>query len=191
MTNEGNCSLLRYVLNGVLRKNVGPYELPVAVLDEYVIEEKSRVIVDAEVSVERSRYIPPPLFAEHEEKEEWVTETVLVEAPLTYTAPPFPDDAVHDVNVVLEPSVPVMDRVFPAPTDPLIAAPFTELPDREIFANKDDVMVTSAELSNVMTGLDTLTTLDGVISSDVRLSVPEDAEMREDAIEDNAADNII
>ena len=64
-------------------KRTLPYELSDAVLDENIMEEKVRVMVDVGVSVERSRYIPPPLFAEHEEKEEWVTETVLVEAPLT------------------------------------------------------------------------------------------------------------
>ena len=109
---------------------------------------------------------------------------MLVEAPLTYTAPPFPDDAVHDVNVVSDPSDPAMDSDFPAPTDPQITAPFTELPEIERFANEQDVMVTSVDASNVITGLDTLTTVNGVISSDVRLIVPEEAEMREDVIED-------
>ena len=110
VTKEGNCSLLRYVLYGVERKRVGPNELSDAVLDENRMEEKVRVMVDVDVRVDRSRYIPPPLFAEHEEKEEWVTEAVLAETPLTYTAPPFPEDAVHDVNVVLDSSVPVMER---------------------------------------------------------------------------------
>ena len=70
VTNEGNCSLLRYSVYGVERKNVFPYELSDAVLDENVMEEKERVMVDVDVRVDRSRYIPPPLFAEHEEKEE-------------------------------------------------------------------------------------------------------------------------
>ena len=182
VTNEGNCSLLRYVLYGVLRKKVEPYELSVAMLDEYVIEEKASVIVDSEVSEERSRYIPPPLFAEHEEKEEWVTETVLVEAPLTYTAPPFPDDAVHDVNVVFDSSVPVMDSVFPSPTVPQITAPFEcvdEVSEREMFSNTHDVMAISAELSNMMIGLETVSTFEGARVTFVRLSFPEEIEKRE------------
>ena len=55
---------------GVERKNVFPYELSDGVLDEKVMEEKERVRVEVVVREERSRYIPPPLFAEHEEKEE-------------------------------------------------------------------------------------------------------------------------
>ena len=55
---------------GVLRKNVGPYEVYDAVLDENVMEEKERERVEVEVREERSRYIPPPLSAEQEEKEE-------------------------------------------------------------------------------------------------------------------------
>ena len=55
---------------GVQRKNVFPYELSDAMLEEKVMEEKERVSVDVDVRVEMSRYIPPPLFAEHEENEE-------------------------------------------------------------------------------------------------------------------------
>ena len=72
-------------------------------------------------------------------------------APLTYTAPPFPDDAVHDVNVVLDSSVPVMHSVFPPPTDPQITAPFECVDDaseRVMFSNEHDVMVTSLDASN-------------------------------------------
>ena len=47
-----------------------PYAVLDAVLDVKVMEEKESVIVDVEVRVERSIYIPPPLCAEHEEKEE-------------------------------------------------------------------------------------------------------------------------
>ena len=70
VTNEGNCSLVRYVLYGVLRKSVGPYELSDAVLEEKVMDEKERVMEESEEREDKSRYIPPPLFAEHEEKEE-------------------------------------------------------------------------------------------------------------------------
>ena len=73
---------------------------------------------------------------------------LLFEYPLTYTPPPFPDDAVHDVNVVLDSSVPVMHSVFPPPTDPQITAPFSEVSEREIFAKEHDVMVASLDASN-------------------------------------------
>ena len=63
VTNGRNCSVLRYSVYGVERKNVFPYELSDAVLDEKVMEKKESVIVDSEVSVERLRYIPPPLIA--------------------------------------------------------------------------------------------------------------------------------
>ena len=56
--------------------------------------------MESEEREDKSRYIPPPLCAIHEEKEECVTEMLLFEYPLTYTAPPFPDDVLHDVNVV-------------------------------------------------------------------------------------------
>ena len=46
------------------RKNVLPYELSDAVLDEKVREEKESVMVEVEVRVERSRYSPPPLSPE-------------------------------------------------------------------------------------------------------------------------------
>ena len=55
---------------GVERKNVFPCELSDAVLEEKVMEEKERVSVDVDVRVERSRCIPPPFFAEHEENKE-------------------------------------------------------------------------------------------------------------------------
>ena len=78
---------------------------------------------------------------------------LLFEYPLTYTPPPFPDDAVHDVNVVLDSSVPVMQSVFPSPTDPQITAPFENSlewsdPEREMLSNEHDVMVTSLDASN-------------------------------------------
>ena len=68
-TKAENCSLERYSVEGVERKNVLPYEVSDAVLDEYVMEVKERVIVEVDVRDDKSRYIPPPLFAEHEEKE--------------------------------------------------------------------------------------------------------------------------
>ena len=49
---------------------------------------------------------------------------LLVSVPLTYTAPPFPDEAVQDVKVVLDSSLPVIESVFPLPTNPHITAPF-------------------------------------------------------------------
>ena len=52
-------------------KRVFPYEVSsVAVLLVKEMEEKERVTLDVVEREERSRYIPPPLFAEHEEKEE-------------------------------------------------------------------------------------------------------------------------
>ena len=61
VTNEGNCSLLRYSVYGVERKNVFPYELSDAVLDENIMEEKERMIVEVDLREDKSRYIPPPL----------------------------------------------------------------------------------------------------------------------------------
>ena len=164
---------------GVLRKNDGPYELSDAWLDEKAMDEKERSPVDVEVSVERSRYIPPPLFAEQDENEVNVTETVLVAAPVTYIAPPFPDDAVHDVNVVLDSAVPVMESVFPASTDPEITAPFTGLPERERFAKEHDVIVTPLDASKRITGAERVTTVEGVNVTEVRLRFPEETEKRE------------
>ena len=106
-------------------------------------------------------------------------------APLTYTTPPFPDVVVQDVNVVLDSSVPVIENVFPSPTDPQSTAPFTELPDRERLANEHEVTVTSLDASNRITGSETLTTSDGVTVTDVRLSFPEEIEKREYASEDS------
>ena len=164
---------------GVLRKNVGPYELSDAVLEEKVMDEKERSTVDVEVRVDRSRYIPPPLFAEQDENEVNVTDTVLVAAPLTYIAPPFPEDAAHDVNVVLDSAAPVTESDFPAPTDPEITAPFTEVPERESFAKEHDVTVTSLDASKTITGAERVTTSDGVRVTEVRLSFPEETEKRE------------
>ena len=137
------------------------------------------MIVEVVEREERSRYIPPPLFAEQDENDVNVTDTVLVAAPLTYTAPPFPEDAAHDLNVVLDPTVPVMVSDFPAPIDPLITAPFAEEVEREMFSNEHDVMVTSLDASNTTTDLVTLTTLDGARVTDVRLSFPDETEKRE------------
>ena len=91
----------------------------------------------------------------------------------------------HDVNIVLDRSVPVIENVFPSPTDPQITLPFTELPDRERFANEHDVMVTSLDPSNRITGLDTLTKLGGVKLNNTSVSVPDEAEKREYPIEDS------
>ena len=55
---------------GVERKNVFPYKVSDSVLDVKVMEEKEREMEESEEREERSRYIPPPLFAEHEENEE-------------------------------------------------------------------------------------------------------------------------
>ena len=107
---------------------------------------------------------------------------LLFEYPLTYTPPPFPDDAVHDVNVVLDSSVPVMHSVFPPPTDPQITAPFECVDDaseRVMFSNEHDVMVTSLDPSNTITGLDRLTTVDGTKLTDASASVPDETEKRE------------
>ena len=48
-------------MNGVERKNVFPYELADAVLDENVMEEKERVMVEVDVRADRLRNTPPPL----------------------------------------------------------------------------------------------------------------------------------
>ena len=50
--------------------SVFPYELSLALLLLKEREENERVRVDRAERDERSRYIPPPLSAEHEEKEE-------------------------------------------------------------------------------------------------------------------------
>ena len=55
VTNEVNWSLVRYSVYGVERKNVFPYELSDAVLDENVMEEKERVMMEVDVRVDRSR----------------------------------------------------------------------------------------------------------------------------------------
>ena len=88
----------------------------------------------------------------------------------------------HDVNVVLDSSVPVMVSAFPSPSDPLITAPFKcvdESSKREMFSNAHDVMETSVDPSNIITALDTLTTLDGVKLTDVIVSVPDKTKKRE------------
>ena len=96
----------------------------------------------------------------------------------------------HDVKFVLEDSsVPVIDSVFPSPTDPQITTPFTELPDR--FANEHDVMVTSLDASNRITGLDTLITLNDVTLTNSSVSVPEETEKREYPIEDSDGLNVM
>ena len=53
-------------MNGVERKNVFPYEMSEALLDEKEMEEKERVTEFESWRGERSRYIPPPLSAEHD-----------------------------------------------------------------------------------------------------------------------------
>ena len=100
----------------------------------------------------------------------------------------------HDVNVVLHSSVPVIDSVFPSPTDPQITAPFVyviEESEREMFSNTHDVMVTSAELSNMISGLDTLSTIECARVTCFRLSFPEVTEKREYPIEDSDGLNAI
>ena len=89
------------------------------------------------------------------------------------------------MNVVLDSSVPVIENVFPSPTDPLITVPFTELPDRERFANEQEVMDTSLDASKLITGLEMLTTSDGVTLTNSSVSVPEETEKREYPIEDS------
>ena len=126
--------------------------------------------------------MPPPLTALHDVIEHSLTDILLFSSPVIYIAPPLPEDALHDVNVVLDPSIPVMDSVFPAPTDPQITAPFEyveEAAEREIFSNEQDVMVTSVDASKRMRGEERVSVVDGVTLMDVRVSVPEDAEKRE------------
>ena len=57
-------------MDGVERKKTLPYELSEAVFNENTMEEKQSLMESVEEREDRSRYIPPPLFAEHEEKEE-------------------------------------------------------------------------------------------------------------------------
>ena len=118
----------------------------------------------------------------------YVTEILLVASPLACTAPPFPKDAVHEVNVVLDSSVPVIESVFPSPNDPQTTAPLEyvdEESEREMFSNEHDLMVTSAELSNLMSGLDTVSRFEGVRVTFVRLSFPDVTEKREYPSEDS------
>ena len=119
---------------------------------------------------------------------------LLTEYPLTDTPPPFPDDAVHDVKDVLDSSLPVIQSVFPSPTDPQITAPFKcvdETSEREVFSNTHDVMDTSLDASNAITGLEILTTLDGVKLTDTNVSIPEVAEKTEYPIEEFDGLNLI
>ena len=108
---------------------------------------------------------------------------LLLSPPLTYTHPPFPDDALHDLNIVLEDSsLPPIQSVFPSPTDPQITPPFEcvdQASEREIFSNTHDAMDTSLNESNSITGLDTLTTLNGVTLTNSSLSIPDETEKRE------------
>ena len=86
---------------------------------------------------------------------------LLSEYPLTYTPPPFPEDAVHETNVVLYSFLPVIQSIFPSPTDPQITAPskyVDEASESDIFSNEHDVMETSLDSLKTITGLDTLTT---------------------------------
>ena len=94
----------------------------------------------------------------------------------------------HDVNVVFDSSVPVMESVFPSPTDPQITAPFEcadEESEREMFSNTHDVRVTSLDASISITGLDTVITLNAVTLTNSSVSVPEETEKREYPIEDS------
>ena len=83
------------------------------------------------------------------------------------------------MNVVLDSAVPVTESVFPAPSDPDITAPFSEVPERESFAKEHDVMVTSLDASKTITGAESVTTSDGVRVTEVRLSFPEETEKME------------
>ena len=67
---ERNIVEVRYSLEEAATKSALPYEVSVAVLFTKSMEEKERERVGVDVREERSRYIPPPLFALHEEKEE-------------------------------------------------------------------------------------------------------------------------
>ena len=66
-----------------------------------------------------------------------------------------------------------------------------ESSERRMFSNEHDVIVTSAEFSNLMSGLDTVSFVDGVMLTDVRLSFPEEREKREYPIEDSDASKVM
>ena len=51
--------------------------------------------------------------------------------------------------------------------------------EREMLSNEHDVMVASLDAFNTITGLDTLTTLDGVRLTNSSVSIPEEAWKRE------------
>ena len=57
--------------------------------------------------------------------------------------------------------------------------------EREMFSNTHDVMDTSHPLSTLMRGEDRVSVVEGVSVSDVRVSVPDEAEKREYPIEDS------
>ena len=119
---------------------------------------------------------------------------LLFEYPLTCTPPPFPDDAVHDVNLVLDSSLPVIQSFFPSPTDPQITAPFKcvdETSEREMFSNTHDVMDTSLDASNIITDLDTFTPLNDVTLTNSSVNVPLDTEKREYPIEESEGVNVM
>ena len=78
---------------------------------------------------ERSTYTPPPRSALHNVKELSLTETLLLSVHTTYIAPPFPEEALQEVKVVLHSSVPVMHSVFPSPSLPQITLPFVYVDD--------------------------------------------------------------
>ena len=125
-----------------------------------------------------------------------LTEILLFSSPVIYTHPPFPDDAVHDVNVVLDSSVPVMQSSFPSHTEAQITAPF-EIPFdssegvREIFSKEHDVMVTTVPFCVCMSGEERVSVVDGLTLNDVRLSIPDEAEKREYPIDESDGVNVM
>ena len=91
----------------------------------------------------------------------------------TYTHPPTPDDALHDMNVGLE-----ICRVCVTSSIAWMTDPFPD--ERERFSNTHDVMDTSLPLSTLMRGEDErVSVVDGLTLTDVKVSIPDEAEKRE------------
>ena len=85
-----------------------------------------------------------------------------------------------------------MESVFPSPTDPQITAPlFLVESEREMFANVHDVRVTSLDSLKTITGLDRVSRCEGVRVTDVRVSIPDEAEKREYPIGDSDGLNVM
>ena len=103
----------------------------------------------------------------------------------TYIHPPTPDDALHEMNVVLE-----ICRVCVTSSIAWIADPFPD--EREMFSNTHDVMDTSLPLSTLIRGEDErVSVVEDVTVIDVRVSIPDEAEKREYPIDESDGANVM